>query len=87
MENDWIDVVPKYNYEVKCELCGLEFSIEQNQDPLTDNILKEIVVTTHTEDTYDFYTSYKHGVKIECEIIGNKQCNNILKEKLGIYKI
>jgi hypothetical protein len=81
MENDWIDVLPKYNYDVKCDLCGLEFSIEQNHSPLDAKMLKEIIVITHNEDTYDCYTSYKHGVKIECEIIGNKQCNNILKAK------
>ena len=80
-EDNWVDVgtVADYNYTVKCDFCSLQFCIQQLKQPLNNSILNYIIVTAHKNNTYDYYSSYRSGVQIECEIIGNTPCNNILK--------
>ena len=76
-EDNWISIESFIKYNATCSICKHQFSIIQKGSDLDKKIIEDLIYIVHVQNTFDSYTTYKNGIKIDCEILGNFHCRRI----------
>ena len=74
-EDNWVSIESSIKYKVTCPICKHQFYMIQKGCNIDKNIIEDLIYIVHIENTFDSYTAYKNGIKIDCEILGNVPCN------------
>jgi hypothetical protein len=75
-QDNWISIESFIKYNGTCSICKHQFSIIQKGGNLHEKIIEDLIYIVHVQNTFDSYTTYKNGIKIDCEILGNFQCKS-----------